>query len=196
MKSHNVECYAGLLGLVLCGGLATRMGGKDKGLMCYQNQPMAAYAVRAFADCEATIINANRNQAAYQQQFQLPIVSDADDSFAGPLAGMLAGLRYAEKNAFDWIITAPCDAPFVTADYVTTMWHASQQSDKSILMAADDFRQPVFAMLHVSLAEALADFLQGKHKKILIFYQQIGFAVVRFTDSQLFVNINYPSKLR
>lgn len=186
----------GLLGLVLCGGRATRMGGQDKGLMPYHNQPMAAYAVSAFAACQATVINANRNHAAYQQQFQLPVISDADDAFHGPLAGMLAGLRYAQAHGFEWVICAPCDAPFITADYVTMMWQAAQQSSENILMAADAFRQPVFALLRVKVADALAEFLQGEQKKILLFYQQMGFETVQFTDSAMFANMNHPDDLR
>lgn len=194
MTTHSAT-IKGLLGLVLCGGRATRMGGKDKGLIVFKNHPMAAYTVAALGDCQQVIINANRHQQIYAKQFQLPVVSDATATFDGPLAGMLAGLCYAKTHGFDWVICAACDAPFLNSDYVSTMWQAAQHSDAKILMAADKFSQPVFALLHVSLATALARFLQGEQKKILLFYQQIGYETVRFADSRLFVNINHPSEL-
>lgn len=188
----QAKSYPNLLGVVLCGGLATRMGGRDKGLVVFNHQPMAAYTIAAFRACQQTIINANRNHEIYQESFQLPVVSDANSQFDGPLAGMLAGLRYAQQQHVDWVLCAPCDAPLITASYVETMWQAAQQSSQKILMAADDFRQPVFALLHVSVMPALENFLQGSQKKILLFYQQMGYETVHFADSQLFVNINSP----
>lgn len=193
VMTHNV--YHGLLGLVLCGGRATRMGGQDKGLIPFNNQPMAAYAVAAFQACEQIIINANRNHIAYQQQFQLPIISDSTENFDGPLAGMLAGLQYAEQHSFEWVISAPCDAPFITDAYVARMWQAARSANQPILMAADSFRQPVFALLHVSITPALTQFLHGSQKKILLFYEQVGYETVQFADSRYFENINSPTDL-
>lgn len=186
--------YPDLLGMVLCGGRATRMGGKDKGLIDFQGHTMASYAITALQDCQQTVINANRNQSRYQALFQLPVISDANADFDGPLAGLLAGLRYADKQGLSWLISIPCDAPFIDADYVQQMRQHQQQSDKKIFMAADDYRQPVFSLLHVSLLEPLAAFLRSNQKKIVIFYEQMGYERVMFATSRYFININTPEE--
>lgn len=186
--------YSNLLGVVLCGGRSSRMGGYDKGLIGFQGRPMVTYAVAALQDCQQIVINANRNQSQYRWLFQLPVISDANADFDGPLAGLLAGLRYADEQGMQWLISIPCDAPFVDAGYVQQMWQYQQQSDKKIFMAADPYRQPVFALLHVSLIEPLSAFLKTEQKKILGFYEQIGYETVHFASPHYFVNINTPEE--
>lgn len=193
--TETPKCYPNTLGLILCGGRGTRMGGRDKGLVPFQQQPMAAYAIRALSPCAQVVINANRHHEDYRETFQLPVISDESNDFSGPLAGLSVGLRYAAQHGFEWVLSSPCDAPYITTDYVHAMHRAAAVSQQRILMASDTFRQPVFAMLHVSVADALSDFLQGERKKILIFYQQIGYETVKFTDSTLFTNINTPDDL-
>lgn len=200
MSVDSTTKYPELLGVVLCGGRATRMGGHDKGLVDFQKRPMASYAIDALKDCGQIVINANRNKAQYTDTFQLPVISDHNQDFAGPLAGMLAGLKYAQQHEFDWIISTPCDAPFVTTEYVQSMWHASQTPDSvstKIFMAQDDkYRQPVFSMLHIDIIEALGDFLARGDKKIILFFEQVGYKTVSFLESQLFININSTTDLR
>ncbi len=197
MSNHRLdERLNSLLGVVLCGGRATRMGGIDKGLADFQGKPLVSYGITALSDCGQIVINANRHQTTYQKRFNLPVVDDDNKHFAGPLAGMLVALRYAAEHGFAWIITVPCDAPLVTPDYVQTMWQAAKHSHDKILMAHDGFRQPVFALLHVSLTTALESFLQGPHKKIVVFYQQMGFQTVDCSHHpQWFVNLNTMADL-
>lgn len=192
MNNH----YHNLVGVVLCGGKATRMDGKDKGLIPFNGQPMATYAVTAFSPCQQIIINANRHQDTYHRIFQLPVVSDHNNDFDGPLAGMLAGLHYAKENGFEWLITAPCDAPFIDNDYVHKMMSATTNTQRPIIMASDDFRQPVFAVLHAQLIDELDSFLQRPQKKILHFYEQVGYDTMYFSNSQLFTNINRPEDIK
>lgn len=189
-KISNTAKIPTLLGVVLCGGKATRMGGKDKGLVTFSGKPMASYAIDALGDCEQVIINANRNQNTYQSTFHLPVVSDADKQFSGPLSGMLAALQYAKAQGLTWVISVPCDAPYITREYVKTLYHVAQSRSEKIFMADDGFRQPVFALLHVDIIESLQAFLQGEQKKILLFYQQVGFYAVKFEQSRWFTNIN------
>ncbi|MGY0399986.1 MAG: molybdenum cofactor guanylyltransferase MobA [Ostreibacterium sp.] len=189
--------YTGLLGVVLCGGQGSRMGGADKGLVTFNGNPMACYSINALQHCEQTIINANRHQPIYERTFQLAVISDENHYYDGPLAGMLAAMRYAQQQGLKWIITTPCDAPFITTEYVDTMWQTSQSSDKQILVACDKnkYHQPVFSLLKAELADELANFLQGEQKKILMFYQKIGFKTQRFNQHELFTNINHTGDL-
>lgn len=185
-----------LLGVVLCGGQGRRFGGADKGLITFNQRPMASYGIDALSDCQRIVINANRNQTTYQQRFGLPVISDADSDYSGPLSGMLAALKYAQSEGLTWVITVPCDAPYITNEYVQRLYQASQHRSEKILMADDGFRQPVFALLHVSITEKLQHFLRGEQKKILLFYQQIGVYSVKFNSSRLFTNINTDADKR
>ncbi len=194
-----------ITGVVLCGGQATRMQGADKGLLEFKGQPMVRYAIAALADCQEILINANRNQKRYQQFTKNPVIGDSIPGFAGPLAGLLSAMQ-ASHN--DWVISCPCDCPYIDKLYVQTMWEACQQDYQShanndqsnhpplIYVAKDSFRQPVFTLIHRSLAKPLETFLkQSEHKKILTFYQQVGYQLVSFADSKRFTNINHPNEL-
>lgn len=189
-----------ITGVVLCGGRATRMQGQDKGLLSYQGIPMVNYAIQAFAPCQQILINANRNHAIYHELTGLPVKADSIGGFAGPLAGIHTAMQSAEH---DWIISCPCDCPHIDQTYVLTMWQAhldnQQQGNKDTLIyvARDDFRQPVFALIHTSLQDKLQRFLEtAEHKKIILFYQQIGYQWVQFTSGQRFTNINSISELQ
>ena len=95
-----------ITGLVLAGGLATRMGGIDKGLVEFKGVAMAKRIADMLSkQCDKVIINANRNQSVYAE-FGYEVVSDLIDGYQGPLSGFLSGLRAASTN---WLITAPCD---------------------------------------------------------------------------------------
>lgn len=179
-----------VLGVILCGGKGSRMGGVDKGLVDFNQRPMASYGIAALAACKHIVINANRNYDIYQTTFNVPVISDENHNYDGPLSGMLAALHYARSQGLTWVITVPCDAPFITSNYVETMVNAGKHSKKKILMACDEFRQPVFALLHVDIINELQAFLRGEQKKILIFYQHIGYDTVSFSDTDMFTNIN------
>lgn len=190
------KIYPNLLGLVLCGGLSRRMGGSDKGLLTFNQQAMVTYPIAALQPCQQLLISANRNQQQYKTQFNLPVRSDADLFFHGPLAGMLEGLKYAKEQQLQWMITAPCDAPFITSAYVHRMMEECARTSSPILMARDkQFRQPVFSLLNVYVLKQLECFLQGQQNKILHFYQSVGYETVFFSDSQLFTNINTPGDM-
>lgn len=185
--------YPNLLGLVLCGGQSRRMGGVDKGLLTFNNHAMITYPIAALQPCQRILISANRNQPDYKRLFNLPVRSDAEQRFHGPLAGMLEGLRYAKEHQLQWMITTPCDAPLITSDYVHEMMKHCAKARSLILMAQDSqFRQPVFSLLNTQVLEQLERFLQNQQKKILHFYQNVGYQSVFFSNSQLFTNINTP----
>lgn len=160
---------------------------------------MVNYAVNALAPCQQIIINANRNEDAYHNLTGLPVINDAISGFVGPLAGIHSAMHHAEH---DWVISCPCDCPHIDNDYVLAMWQAQLDDRKSgnnnlIYIAKDEFRQPVFALLHTSLADKLQTFLEtAEHKKIILFYEQIGYQFVHFTDGKRFTNINFESELQ
>ena len=192
-----------ITGLVLAGGRGTRMEGADKGLQPWRGQALALHALaRLRPHVGRVAINANRNLPAYAA-WGVPIWSDADADYAGPLAGMLAGLTHCETA---WLLTVPCDAPFFPADLAARLAEAATQARASIAFArAPDETgtlrpQPVFCLLHQSTAPSLRDYLQGGGRKIRPWAEQQGCATARFDragdDPQAFANINTLQELQ
>ena len=182
-----------LTGLVLAGGRARRMGGEDKGLIPYRGRPLLEHALeRLRPQVGALAINANRNRAAYAR-FGHPVVADAEAGFLGPLAGMLAGLRFADT---EFVLCAPCDCPRIAPDLGARLAAALEDSGQPVAAAVCGGRmQPVFALLRRGLAEPLAEFLAAGGRKIDRFYGQQGCAEVPFDDPDAFRNINTPEEL-
>ena len=113
-------------GVLLAGGQSRRMGGGDKGLLDLAGKPMLAHAIeRLSPQVGRMVINANGDPARFAA-FGLPVVADTIADFAGPLAGVLAGMRWSRANApaARWIATAAGDAPLLPRDLVERCLHA------------------------------------------------------------------------
>lgn len=126
-----------ILGVVLAGGLARRMGGGDKGLLMLGGQPILARIVeRLRPQVEAVVINANGDPARFAA-FGLPVAEDAVPDFAGPLAGVLAGLAWARANRPDVtdIVTVPGDGPFLPRDLVAHLVAAREAAAADLACA-------------------------------------------------------------
>ncbi len=184
-----------LTALILAGGRGRRMQGRDKGLLMLNGQTMIGLVLSQLApQCENILINANRNLAQYQQYGYL-VIPDQHSDFQGPLAGMYTGLIHSRS---DWMITVPCDGPILAADYCERMVVAAVTGNSKITVARlRDKIQPVYALLHRSLDDNLADFLQSGERKIDRWYQRHGFCTVDFSDHpDMFENINDHGKLQ
>ncbi|PTT75762.1 molybdenum cofactor guanylyltransferase MobA, partial [Pelomonas sp. HMWF004] len=116
---------AAIHGLVLAGGRGARMGGLDKGLQLLAGQPLVAHVLARLAPQAAPLlISANRHLDTYAA-FGHPVLPDPPGlNFAGPLAGMLAGLNTLPADA--WLLTAPCDCPHLPADLAARLLAAAQ----------------------------------------------------------------------
>lgn len=185
---------AGLSAVILAGGRATRMGGADKGLIQFQGTPLVARICAALKPQVAELmINANRNLDPYRQLGH-KVVEDRLTDHQGPLAGMHAALLEAEHP---WLLTLPCDGPFVCADYARRMLDAAGEQNVRLAVAHDGERaQPVYSLIHRDLARSLAQFLSTGQRKIDRWHAQHAFATVDFSaDPSMFVNINTPQQL-
>lgn len=112
-----------ILGVVLAGGLARRMGGGDKGLQQLGGRPILQRILdRLTPQVDGVVLNANGDPARFSA-WHLPVAGDAVDGFVGPLAGVLAGLAWARANRPDVtdIVTVPGDGPFLPRDLVARM---------------------------------------------------------------------------
>ncbi|MFT5172218.1 MAG: molybdenum cofactor guanylyltransferase [Gammaproteobacteria bacterium] len=180
--------------LVLAGGRARRMGGEDKGLIEVGGRAMVQWVTTAMASqCASVMVNANRNLERYHELTQCRVVTDIDDDFAGPLAGMIAGLSSCHTPL---LACVPCDSPLVAADLVDRLRKALIEQDAELAVADDGERmQPVFVLLKRELLGSMQAFVQDGGRKIDAWYQQHSTARATFTDrSEMFDNINTPEQ--
>jgi molybdopterin-guanine dinucleotide biosynthesis protein A len=183
-----------ITGVVLAGGLGRRMGGVDKGLVELDGRPFVAHVITRLAPQVGTIIvNANQNTERYAR-FVYPVVADAIAGFAGPLAGLHAGLAAATTP---YVVTCPCDSPFLPADLVARLAGAFDARPIDIAVART-FTQahPVFSLVRRTVLPGLARFLEGGGRKIDLWYAALPVAEVSFDDeADRFRNINTRDEL-
>ena len=185
---------AGVTGIVLAGGQGRRMGGVDKGWIELAGEPMIAHVLRRLApQVDDVLINANQNLDRYRALGH-PVFADAVGGFAGPLAGLHAGLTHATHEL---AVTVPCDSPFLPPDLVDRL-HAAIVDHRAQLAVAKTFDQPhpVFALVRRDVLPGLAAFLEGGGRKIDAWYAALDVVEVPFDDeADAFRNINTADEL-
>jgi molybdenum cofactor guanylyltransferase len=177
--------------VILAGGKARRMDGEDKGLITLQGRPMIDYIISAMRpQAGDIIINANRNAEQYGA-FGLPVVADMLGDYFGPLVGMATGMHTTDKP---YIVTVPCDSPFIPGTLVETLYRALEDQQADISVAHDGARmQPVFALLRCELLPGLLAYLNEGGRKIDTWYDRHRLALADFSGSpDTFMNLNTP----
>ena len=176
-------------GVILAGGLARRMQQQDKGLVNFKEQPMISYAIQAIAPVVAELfVNANRNIEQYQN-FSYPVISDANDDFAGPLAGVAAALNHCSNEV---LLVMPCDSPFMTSAGLQSLLTERERLDADIAVAFDGERiHPVFMVLKTSLQNSLQQYLAAGERKIDRWFDRHHWVKVDLSaHPEYFTNIN------
>lgn len=177
--------------LILAGGKSRRMGGQDKGLLPFGDGVLVGQVLEAIRPQVATVlISANRHQDDYAR-FGYPVLADPLEDFQGPLAGFLAGL---EATRTDYLLTLPCDGPFVVPDLARRLAEGLSAVRAEIAVAHDGVRlQPVYALLHRGVLPDLRAALAEGERKIDRWYQRNRWVRVDFSDVPgQFDNINTP----
>jgi len=146
---------------------------------------------------DTVMISANRNLDTYRS-FGIPVWQDNVDGFAGPLAGLQAGLAHCTTPL---LASVPCDAPFLPADLVFRLHDALTKSDADIAIAAAGYGKnkrvhPVFCLLKTTLLAHLNAYLQDDGRKVSAWQTQHKFVEVQFEDETAFRNINSLDDLR
>jgi molybdopterin-guanine dinucleotide biosynthesis protein A len=179
-------------GIVLAGGQGRRMGSVDKGLQLLRGKPMVQWVIGRFApQVDEIIVNANQNVQRYES-FGHRVVSDEVSGFAGPLAGLHAGLKAAMHPL---VATVPCDSPFLPDDLVKRLKAALGDKDLAVAKTGDQ-PHPVFALVRRKVLENLAAFLAGGGRKIDAWYASLRVVEVSFDDeADAFRNINTVEEL-
>src|SRR5712692_1598139 len=177
-----------ITGLILAGGRGSRMGHVDKGLQPFRGAPMALHVMlRLTPQVGHLMINANQNLAPYES-FGVPVWPDELQGYAGPLAGLQTGLMHCETP---YLVTAPCDSPFLPTDLVARLAAALASIDAELAVAVtgtDETRQPhpVFCLLKTTLLPHLSDFLQSGGRKVDAWYASLNVVEVHFEDEAAF----------
>ena len=181
-------------GIVLAGGQGRRMGGVDKGLVPFRGAPMVAAVIGRLApQVGAIVVNANQNPDAYEALGHR-VVPDSVGGFAGPLAGLHAGLAAASTP---WVVTVPCDSPFLPSDLVARLAGGILEANAQLAVARTfDQPHPVFALVRRDVQPHLEAFLAGGGRKIDAWYATLAVVEVAFDDeADAFRNINTRDEL-
>jgi molybdenum cofactor guanylyltransferase len=187
-----------VLGLVLAGGLARRMGGGDKVRIRIGGRTILERVLaRLRPQCSVLILNANGDPGRFADT-GLPVVADGVPGFLGPLAGILAGLDWAAAHAPDVadVLSVPGDCPFLPADLAAHLAAARQATGRPLACArSGDWRHPVVALWPVALRADLRTALveEGLHK-IEAFTARYGVALAEWASTPIdpFFNVNAP----
>lgn len=186
------------LGLVLAGGLARRMGGGDKVRITIGGVTILQRVLACLQpQCSGIIINANGDPSRFADA-RLPVVADSVPDFAGPLAGILAGLDWAAANAppVEWLLSVPGDCPFLPKDLAARLHEARQAATVPLACAqSGEWRHPVVGLWPVRLRDDLRGALVDEHlHKIDLWTARHGIALADWPDKPLdpFFNVNTP----
>ncbi len=169
-----------ITGVILAGGLGRRMGGVDKGLQLLAGKPLVRHVAERLApQVGKLLINANRSQADYAT-LGYPVVADSIPDFAGPLAGLHAGLAVADTS---WVLTAPCDSPHLPLDLAERLLAGAVATGSGLAIArAEDRVHPVFCLCRRDLRGELEAFLHGGGRRVKQWCEENGVAIVDFDD--------------
>lgn len=187
-----------VLGVILAGGHATRMGGGDKCLKRVAGARLIDHVIaRLQPQVAGLALNANGDPGRFAE-FGLPVLPDTVADQPGPLAGVLAGLDWAAAQGAGAIVTAAGDTPFFPRDLVARLQAAAGPSGLALAASPDGTgrmqRHPVFGLWPVALREDLRRALAGGLRKMVLWADGHGAATAVF-DSQPFdpfFNINTP----
>jgi molybdopterin-guanine dinucleotide biosynthesis protein A len=143
------------------------------------------------------MISANRNTAAYAA-LGYPVWPDELEGFAGPLAGLQSGLAHCTTP---WLLTAPCDAPFLPLDLGQRLAAGllAQRADIAVAVTGAGTarrREPVFCLLKTALLPSLTAYLAGGGRKVDGWLETLNVAETAFSDPAEFRNINTPQDLQ
>lgn len=194
---------AGIAGIVLAGGKATRLGGGDKPLLKIGGRPILTRVLERLApQVEVVALSANGDPARFAE-FGLPVLPDEGEQ-AGPLSGILRGMGWAAKSGHPRLLTVAGDTPFFPTDLAARLSDATAGDDRMVAVATSGGRNhPVFALWPVSLAARLRDFLARSGTfSVTAFLRQHETVGVEFPMRTLsgrevdpFFNINTPEDL-
>lgn len=173
-----------VIGVLLAGGRSRRFGGGDKCLAELNGKPMLAHAIDRLApQVDRLILNANGDPSRFAR-FSLPLAADPVGGFAGPLAGVLAGLEWAHANGnARWVATAATDSPLFPRDLVARLRTALGERYPGIALAACNGQtHPTFGLWPTALADDLRQALLAGTRRVREWAERHDCVLADFTE--------------
>lgn len=199
------------LGVILAGGLATRMGGGDKGMLRLGEQSLLDRVIARLSPQVAGMALNGNGDAARFRDYGLPVVADSIPGHPGPLAGVLAGLDWAAGQGAQAIVTVAADTPFFPTDLVQTLQGQAAGQAHPLVLAATPraagevtksmsrsglIRHPTFGLWPVALRDDLRAALRDGLKKVVLWTERHGGREAVFDGpGDPFFNVNTPEDL-
>ena len=186
------------VGVVLAGGRSSRFG-SEKAAALLDGKPLLLHAHAALAGaCDAVAVSAEPGSEAERlaAAVDLPVLQDAPGHPRGPLAGVAAGLAWAEAQGAEVLVLSPCDTPRMGAASVERLLAALGPEDDVAAAVAGDRLHALCAVLRVASMRSLAAVLdRGEHPPLQTLWRGMGLREVRFEDAAAFTNVNRPEDL-
>lgn len=189
------------IGVILAGGLATRMGGGDKGRLMLGGHSLLDLVINRLApQVHSIVLNANGDAARFAD-LDLPVVADSVAEFPGPLAGVLAGLDFAAEQGAQHIVTVAADTPFFPETLVEHLIAHAGPSGLCLAASRDTegklWRQPTFGLWPVALRDDLRSALKDGLRKVVLWTDQHNAGQAEFQAAPFdpFFNVNTPKDL-
>ena len=183
-----------ITGVILAGGQGRRMGGVEKGLVEFLGKPLVSHIIQRLSPQVGEIlISANREIDTYSA-LGYPVISDAIEGFAGPLAGLHKGMMEARHP---YVMTVPCDTPLISMSLAGRLMQGMTKCDADVAVAKTGTQpHPVFCLCRRTLLPHLEDYLQRGRRKFEDWYSSLETVEVLFNDQpQAFININTREEL-
>ena len=183
-----------LSAVILAGGQGSRMGHSDKGLVMLAGRPLIEHVIECIAmQVTHVLINANRNLAEYQK-YGYPVITDENDEFMGPLAGIVSALGDVQTP---YLLVCPCDTPHPPKDLAQRLHNMLTEHNADIAVADDGERiHPVFCLMKTDLRSSLSEYLTQGGRKIDRWFDKLKTVRCDFGDkADAFRNINTPEDL-
>lgn len=180
--------------VILAGGQARRMGGRDKALLPLGGRPLIAHAIDAVRpQVDHLLINTPRDDTAYTG-FGYPLIGDVITGQPGPLAGLLSGLVRATDPL---VLTVPCDMPLLPTDLVSRLLAALEKSDAEVVTVHDGTRlHQAILLVKPALAPGVRAYLEEGQRKVETWLMAQRYSVADFSDCpEAFSNANTPEEL-
>lgn len=202
MGADNIA--AGFAGVILAGGRATRMGGGDKSLLDAGGKTLLARVIeRVSPQVSRLALNANGDPERFAA-FGLPVLRDDIDGFQGPLAGILAAMRWSADVAPDarFVLTVPADVPMLPSDLAARLAAAATAVDRPVLASSDEGTHPIIGLWPVAFAADIAEALARGERAVHRFAESKNAVAVAFPLCEIagrrfdpFFNVNTPDDL-
>lgn len=203
MRASEID--SDVTGVLLAGGRSSRMGGREKALLDIAGKPMLLHVLaRLRPQVGRIVINANGDPARFSGHC-LPVIADSIEGYAGPLAGLHAGMAWARRETPEarFVASVPVDSPFLPLDLVARLKAALLDKGSSCAIAASNGeRHPVAGLWRVDLADDLAAALQQNVRALHRFADGQRCAVAEFAPVDVggvtldpFFNVNAPADL-